>query len=286
MLLLLSSELVISFFPWVLRAHAFDVSPTDSVLWFFDHSVSRCSHIPTHRSLPPFTLQLDIQPRKHKTSKKFGSVGDANVFYWFQNRRSRSRRRQRQLQAAGLAADPGAALHARQVGTITVFINGIPSEVPRGPVDLRAMFGQNVMLVHSSGELLPINEYGILLQSLQMGESYFLRYYNEGHDGISRTVILDGAAEKCNLSTHRRDSSLSSTDGYARHGRTRLFYSTPTGSSEASWNSQPGLLSHPPGSVAVAVSALPLKEPAKPPSFPARRLFGATAVLWEEVRRR
>ncbi|RRT83937.1 hypothetical protein B296_00012548 [Ensete ventricosum] len=302
MLLLLSSELVISFFPWVLRAHAFDVSPTDSVLWFFDHSVSRCSHIPTHRSLPPFTLQLDIQPRKHKTSKKFGSVGDANVFYWFQNRRSRSRRRQRQLQAAGLAADPGAALHARQVGgaalyeptssgmspnnssggvrlfacsssassssssssslvgddggaddlffsrqmavmescqnpfmcypdvgpmnyqpgTITVFINGIPSEVPRGPVDLRAMFGQNVMLVHSSGELLPINEYGILLQSLQMGESYFLRYYNEGHDGISRTVILDGAAEKCNLSTHRRDSSLSSTDGYARHGRTRF----------------------------------------------------------------
>ncbi|RWW30436.1 hypothetical protein BHE74_00000427 [Ensete ventricosum] len=59
-------------------------------------------------------------------------------------------------------------------GTITVFINGIPSEVPRGPIDLRATFGQNVMLVHSSGELLPINEYGILLQSLQMGESYFL----------------------------------------------------------------------------------------------------------------
>ncbi|KAJ8476786.1 hypothetical protein OPV22_020513 [Ensete ventricosum] len=389
----------------------------------------------------------DETVRIRKLLEKFGSVGDANVFYWFQNRRSRSRRRQRQLQAAGLAADPGAALHARQVGgaalyeptssgmspnnssggvrlfacsssassssssssssslvgddggaddlffsrqmavmescqnpfmcypdvgpmnyqpgTITVFINGIPSEVPRGPVDLRAMFGQNVMLVHSSGELLPINEYGILLQSLQMGESYFLsasetlhlgttdlpsvldltiklierdhmfsppslfhqnstsgnppirsgvarcdtaagadrrfalcvdeaenrifdaeRYYNEGHDGISRTVILDGAAEKCKLSTHRRDSSLSSTDGYARHGRTRLFYSTPTGSSEASWNSQPGLLSHPPGSVAVAVSALPLKEPAKPPSFPARRLFGATAVLWEEVRRR
>ncbi|URE12665.1 protein PHYTOCHROME KINASE SUBSTRATE [Musa troglodytarum] len=92
------------------------------------------------------------------------------------------------------------------------------------------------------------------------------RYYNEGQDGISRTVILDGAAERCNFSTHRRDSSFSSTDGCARHGRTC--------SSEASWNSQSGLLSHPPGSVAVAVSALPLKEPAKPPSFPARRLFG------------
>ena len=58
--------------------------------------------------------------------------------------------------------------------TITVFINGVPMEVPRGPIDLRAMFGQDVMLVHSTGALLPVNDYGILIQSLQMGESYFL----------------------------------------------------------------------------------------------------------------
>lgn len=55
-----------------------------------------------------------------------------------------------------------------------MFINGVASEVPRGPIDLRAMFGQDVMLVHSSGDLLPVNEYGILMHSLQMGESYFL----------------------------------------------------------------------------------------------------------------
>ncbi|KAJ8500439.1 hypothetical protein OPV22_010991 [Ensete ventricosum] len=61
-----------------------------------------------------------------------------------------------------------------QPGTIMVFINGVLSEVPRGAFDLRAMFGRNVMLVHSSGELLPVNEYGFLMQSLQMGESYFL----------------------------------------------------------------------------------------------------------------
>jgi len=36
------------------------------------------------------------------------------------------------------------------------------------------MFGQDVMLVHSTGALLPVNDYGILTQSLQMGESYFL----------------------------------------------------------------------------------------------------------------
>jgi len=58
--------------------------------------------------------------------------------------------------------------------SMTVFINGVATEVPRGPIDLRSMFGQDVMLVHSTAGLLPVNEYGVLTQSLQMGESYFL----------------------------------------------------------------------------------------------------------------
>ena len=57
---------------------------------------------------------------------------------------------------------------------ITVFINGVATEVPRGPMDLRSMFGQDVVLVHSSGGLLPVDDYGVLMQSLQMGESYYL----------------------------------------------------------------------------------------------------------------
>ncbi|XP_065027682.1 WUSCHEL-related homeobox 11-like [Musa acuminata AAA Group] len=181
-----------------------------------------------------------VNPTKDETARirrlleRFGPVGDANVFYWFQNRRSRSRRRQRQLQAS-LVADPRAAGVAQQVGsgvqsssatsssssssaanvmlmddsaqylfsisrqmglmestqspvvrssnvsqlhsqtgTVIVFIDGVLNEVPSGPIDLRAMFGQDVLLVHSSGELLPVNEHGILMQSLQMGESYFL----------------------------------------------------------------------------------------------------------------
>ncbi|KAL6648228.1 hypothetical protein ACP70R_012452 [Stipagrostis hirtigluma subsp. patula] len=245
----------------------------------------------------------DETVRIRKLLERFGAVGDANVFYWFQNRRSRSRRRQRQMQAAAAAAAaasassaahssptasatvglPSGAVHpmalggstahyeqqassssssgstggsslglfslgagvsgtggggyyqascgassplasglmmgdvdsgggsddlfaiSRQMGfvespvasssvapstaaqqqqlyypcqspaaTITVFINGVSMEVPRGPIDLRAMFGQDVMLVHSTGALLPVNDYGILTQSLQMGESYFL----------------------------------------------------------------------------------------------------------------
>ncbi|XP_021283048.1 WUSCHEL-related homeobox 11-like [Herrania umbratica] len=197
----------------------------------------------------------DETVRIRKLLEKFGSVGDANVFYWFQNRRSRSRRRQRQLQASlagdhqqrnqaqvvggaiqyenstaamGFANSPSFAnsspssflvgsssscgvmgddgfenllsmsgqmgfqevgqsssvtsvlcpsetpnLHY-QSGFITVFINGVPTEVPRGPLDMKAMFGQDVVLVHSSGVPVPMNEFGFLLQSLQPGESYFL----------------------------------------------------------------------------------------------------------------
>ncbi|XP_066395660.1 WUSCHEL-related homeobox 11-like [Miscanthus floridulus] len=214
----------------------------------------------------------DETVRIRKLLERFGAVGDANVFYWFQNRRSRSRRRQRQLQAQaaaaaaagsssssgsppttglaqghaatsstmGMFAHGGAACGSsasaswppspppsscagmigdldygggddlfaisRQMGyangvgsgsassaavapheqqqqlyysscqpaSMTVFINGVPTEVPRGPIDLRSMFGQDVMLVHYTAGLLPVNEYGVLTQSLQMGESYFL----------------------------------------------------------------------------------------------------------------
>ncbi|KAJ6858468.1 hypothetical protein NC652_040912 [Populus alba x Populus x berolinensis] len=181
--------------------------------------------------------------RIRKLLEKFGSVGDANVFYWFQNRRSRSRRRQRQMQASvhagyrrnnqrayegggtsnGFANSPSSylvgsssssgvvgedhgveslfsfsnqmgfqeseqtsgvtsilcpsetsSLHCQTAGFITVFINGVPTEVPRVPLDVKAMFGQDVMLVHSSGVPVPTNEFGFLVQILHHGESYFL----------------------------------------------------------------------------------------------------------------
>lgn len=53
----------------------------------------------------------DETVRIRKLLEPYGSVGDANVFYWFQNRRSRSRRRQRQIQAS-LAGDRAAQAHA------------------------------------------------------------------------------------------------------------------------------------------------------------------------------
>ncbi|CAI9761244.1 unnamed protein product [Fraxinus pennsylvanica] len=188
--------------------------------------------------------------RIRKLLEKFGAVGDANVFYWFQNRRSRSRRRQRQIQASlsggeqpqtqrwsgdcgaiqyentaaassvpspynfplisssgiygssssctenGASDDmfshsvhpeidqnpsvqstffPSDASHLQyQSGLITVFINGVATEIPRGPLDMKAMFGQNFMLLHSSGVPVQVNGHGFLMQSLQHGDSYFL----------------------------------------------------------------------------------------------------------------
>ncbi|CAD5321975.1 unnamed protein product [Arabidopsis thaliana] len=231
--------------------------------------------------------------RIRKMLEKFGAVGDANVFYWFQNRRSRSRRRQRQLQAAAAAAaattntcdqtmmvsnslphhsgsdlgfggcstssnylfggssqvpsfflglssspsscssssstsssasssssygggcdnqsnsgmenlltmsgqmsyheathhhyqnhssnvtsilcpsDQNSNFHYQQ-GAITVFINGVPTEVTRGGIDMKATFGEDLVLVHSSGVPLPTDEFGFLMHSLQYGEAYFL----------------------------------------------------------------------------------------------------------------
>ncbi|KAF9660631.1 hypothetical protein SADUNF_SadunfUnG0003800 [Salix dunnii] len=203
-----------------------------------------------------------VNPSKNETVRirklleNFGSVGDANVFYWFQNRRSRSRRRRRQMQANLLAGDqrnnqqaydslgaiqyegggtsigfanspfvnppssylagsssscgvvgedhcvessssfsnqmgfqelertsgvtsiscPSEAsnLHYQTAGFITVFINGVPAEVPSGPLDVKAMFGQDFMLVHSSGAPVPTDESGFSAQILRHGESYFL----------------------------------------------------------------------------------------------------------------
>ncbi|XP_020980607.1 WUSCHEL-related homeobox 11-like [Arachis duranensis] len=235
----------------------------------------------------------DETVRIRKLLEKFGAVGDANVFYWFQNRRSRSRRRQRQIQqqqqqqqqhhqhqlgvgvvgvgvggaiqcdqdhpgqpalsvgsslgfggsssfgdssscsfhlpppptgAVGGSSSSSSSFggeqeamdnffsgvppphhHTPQMGFqefdhtsslfphvppnftynsgfggnnvsgfITVFINGIATEVPRGLIDIKTLFGEDAILVHSSGVPLPTNEFGFLIQTLQHGESYFL----------------------------------------------------------------------------------------------------------------
>lgn len=60
-------------------------------------------------------------------------------------------------------------------GFMTVFINGVPTEVGRGQIDMKGMFGEDLVLVHSSGmPVVPFNDFGFSLHTLHHGESYFL----------------------------------------------------------------------------------------------------------------
>ena len=74
----------------------------------------------------------DETVRIRKLLERFGAVGDANVFYWFQNRRSRSRRRQRQMQAAAAAAAASSA--AQQSSPVASPTVGLPSGAVQYPV--------------------------------------------------------------------------------------------------------------------------------------------------------
>ncbi|XP_023521816.1 protein PHYTOCHROME KINASE SUBSTRATE 4-like [Cucurbita pepo subsp. pepo] len=78
---------------------------------------------------------------------------------------------------------------------------------------------------------------------------------------------------------------VASIDGYRQSYRARSFHSTtPTASSEASWNSQTGLLSNPPGAISVSVlrgdsSPHSQKKTRKPPmssSITGRWIFGSS----------
>ncbi|XP_068663391.1 protein PHYTOCHROME KINASE SUBSTRATE 4-like [Aristolochia californica] len=91
------------------------------------------------------------------------------------------------------------------------------------------------------------------------------KYFNENPDQktLQKPPNLDKIVERCDYTTIHRLSSVSSVDGYGRNYRTGSFNATPTASSEASWNSQTGLLSKPPGSIAVSMKNLPLNDQRK-----------------------
>jgi len=47
-------------------------------------------------------------------------------------------------------------------------------EVTKGAIDMKTMFGDDSVLLHSSGLPLPTDEFGFLMHSLQHGQTYFL----------------------------------------------------------------------------------------------------------------
>uniref|UniRef100_A0A7N0SVA8 Homeobox domain-containing protein n=1 Tax=Kalanchoe fedtschenkoi TaxID=63787 RepID=A0A7N0SVA8_KALFE len=75
-----------------------------------------------------------------------------------------------QLQGAGEYSGPVA------VGPIklTVFINDVAFEVNCGPFHVREAFGDDAVLLHSTGQPVLTNEWGVTLQPLQHGAFYYL----------------------------------------------------------------------------------------------------------------
>lgn len=56
----------------------------------------------------------------------------------------------------------------------TVFINDVPFEVVSGPFNVREAFGDEAVLIQSSGHPVLTDDWGVTLQSLQHGAFYYL----------------------------------------------------------------------------------------------------------------
>jgi hypothetical protein len=65
----------------------------------------------------------------------------------------------------GLAAEP----------SLKVMINGRPYDVPAGPLDVRASFGEGMVLYDSRGVQVLTDSLGVTFDALQDGETYFLQ---------------------------------------------------------------------------------------------------------------
>nr|ABO93066.1 EVERGREEN [Petunia x hybrida] len=55
-----------------------------------------------------------------------------------------------------------------------IFINDVAFEVPAGPFNVSEVFGDDALLIHSSGQPLLTNEWGVSIQPLQHGAFYYL----------------------------------------------------------------------------------------------------------------
>ncbi|XP_002520916.3 protein PHYTOCHROME KINASE SUBSTRATE 4 [Ricinus communis] len=90
------------------------------------------------------------------------------------------------------------------------------------------------------------------------------KYFNESSGSDHRVGKRVSPVNVINIESIPRFSSVSSSvDGHGRNYRARSFHATPTASSEASWNSQTGLLSNPPGAIAVSMRNPPPSDEKK-----------------------
>ncbi|OVA03890.1 hypothetical protein BVC80_1321g37 [Macleaya cordata] len=155
-----------------------------------------------------------------------------------------------------------------------------PPPQPNKPVEVaRELFDENEISIFKAEKYFNETQQQHKEQKLRPPSS-FTHITNTSN--LGRIVVRD---EYVKPPLQRNSSVSSSVDGYGygygygygRNNRTRSVRSTPTISSEASWNSQSGLLSNPPpGSVnTVSVRNINLpSEQKKKSGSPAKWLFG------------
>nr|XP_017234528.1 PREDICTED: WUSCHEL-related homeobox 9-like isoform X1 [Daucus carota subsp. sativus] len=69
---------------------------------------------------------------------------------------------------------PSPINHVQGAGKSTVIINDVGFEVASGPLNVKEVFGEDAVLIHSSGQPVVTNEWGFTLQPLQHGAFYYL----------------------------------------------------------------------------------------------------------------
>ncbi|KAK1426600.1 hypothetical protein QVD17_15276 [Tagetes erecta] len=75
-------------------------------------------------------------------------------------------------------------------GKSTVFINDVAFEVAVGPFNVREAFGDDAVLIHSYGQPVVTNEWGVTLQSLQHGAFYYLvRSFSSSYDLEAKEIV-------------------------------------------------------------------------------------------------
>ena len=70
---------------------------------------------------------------------------------------------------------------------IIVIVNDIPMQVPKEPINLGTFFGDDALLLDSSGHMVQVNEWGFTMEGLEHGATYFLVLYL--HIPISHVYI-------------------------------------------------------------------------------------------------
>ncbi|KAK9150304.1 hypothetical protein Syun_008613 [Stephania yunnanensis] len=131
------------------------------------------SNSPLHQTSSSYPSSLDVLHHDHQVISSGPSHGLLLSEILMMNHQNGSKRildrqdHDHQLCVALMGAPADAP-------RLTVFINDVAFEVSVGPFNVREAFGDDALLIHSSGQPVLTNDWGVTLQSLQPGASYYL----------------------------------------------------------------------------------------------------------------